>query len=82
MLRVLRSFLEDELARRYRDAAPATLALLTERCAAMARELVAVDGRLAACSDVAALRRAGGWAQGLRGFVGCAGCQVHCTLSG
>jgi hypothetical protein len=58
---VPRRFLEDELARRYRDAAPATLALLVERCEGMAKELSAVDGRLAACSDVAALRRAGAW---------------------
>jgi hypothetical protein len=54
-----RRFLEDELARRYRDAAPATLAMLQERCEALAKELLAVDGRLQACMDVAALRRAG-----------------------
>jgi len=53
-------FLEDELARRYREAAPATLALLQERCEVMARELLEVDGRLQACLDVTALRRAGG----------------------
>jgi hypothetical protein len=53
-------FLEDELARRYREAAPATLALLQERCEALAKELLAADGRLQACKDVAALRRAGG----------------------
>jgi hypothetical protein len=52
-------FLEDELARRYREAAPATLALLQERCEALAKELLAADGRLQACKDVAALRRAG-----------------------
>lgn len=55
----LKRFLEDELARRYRDAAPGTLALLQERCEALAKELVAVDGRLQACMDVAALRKAG-----------------------
>eukprot|EP00775_Hariotina_reticulata_P011152 gene11152-11304_t len=55
----LKRFLEDELARRYREAAPATLALLQERCEVMARELLEVDGRLQACLDVAALRRAG-----------------------
>jgi hypothetical protein len=52
-------FLEDELARRYREAAPATLALLQERCEALAKELLAADSRLQACKDVAALRRAG-----------------------
>ncbi|KAF6257921.1 P-loop containing nucleoside triphosphate hydrolase protein [Scenedesmus sp. NREL 46B-D3] len=55
----LKRFLEDELARRYREAAPATLALLQERCEALAKELLAADGRLQACKDVAALRRAG-----------------------
>ncbi|GBF90887.1 hypothetical protein Rsub_03742 [Raphidocelis subcapitata] len=55
----LKRFLEEELARRYREAAPATLALLQERCEAVAKELVALEGRIQACSDVAALRRAG-----------------------
>jgi hypothetical protein len=55
-----RRFLEEELARRYREAAPATLALLQARCEAVAKELVALEGRIQACSDVAALRRAGG----------------------
>lgn len=54
-----RSFLEEELARRYRDAAPATLALLQERCEAVARELIAADRRLQEAGDVASLRRAG-----------------------
>lgn len=53
------SFLEEELARRYREAAPATLALLQERCEAVAQELLALEGRIKACADVAALRRAG-----------------------
>lgn len=52
------SFLEEELARRYRDAAPATLALLQERCDAAARDLAALDARVSAASDAAALRRA------------------------
>eukprot|EP00877_Chromochloris_zofingiensis_P001237 jgi/Chrzof1/11113/Cz05g24080.t1 len=55
----LKRFLEEELARRYREAAPGTLALLQDRCETMAKELLAVEGRLQACSDVAALRRAG-----------------------
>jgi hypothetical protein len=54
-------FLEEELARRYREAAPATLALLQERCEALAKELLAADGRLKERTDVAALRAAGGW---------------------
>jgi len=47
------------LARRYRDAAPATLALLQERCEGVAAELVAAESRLQAAEDVTSLRRAG-----------------------
>ncbi|KAK9808620.1 hypothetical protein WJX72_000661 [[Myrmecia] bisecta] len=54
----LKRYLEDELARRYRDAAPATLSLLQERCEAVAGELVAADAQLQAATDVASLRRA------------------------
>ncbi|KAI8477346.1 MAG: P-loop containing nucleoside triphosphate hydrolase protein [Monoraphidium minutum] len=54
----LKRFLEEELARRYREAAPATLALLQERCQGVAKELLALEARIQACSDVAALRRA------------------------
>lgn len=53
-------FLEEELARRYRDAAPATLALLQERCESVARELIAADKKLAEAGDVVSLRRSGG----------------------
>lgn len=52
------SYLEDELAKRYRESAPATLSLLQERCEAVAGELVAAEEALAAAEDVAALRRA------------------------
>lgn len=52
-------WLEEELARRYRDAAPATLALLQERCEGAAAELVAAESRLQAAEDVTSLRRAG-----------------------
>ncbi|KIY98072.1 hypothetical protein MNEG_9891 [Monoraphidium neglectum] len=55
----LKRFLEEELARRYREAAPATLALLQERCEAVAKELIALEARIQSCSDVASLRRAG-----------------------
>lgn len=53
-------FLEEELARRYRDAAPATLALLQERCEAVAQELISADRKLQEAGDVVSLRRAGG----------------------
>ena len=63
-------FLEEELARRYRDAAPATLALLQERCEAVAQELIAADRKLQAAGDVVSLRRAGVWGwQSLDGLV-------------
>ncbi|PRW39278.1 dynamin-related GTPase isoform A [Chlorella sorokiniana] len=53
----LRRFLEEELARRYRDAAPATLALLQERCESVARELLAADRKLQEAGDVVSLRK-------------------------
>ncbi|KXZ53084.1 hypothetical protein GPECTOR_8g76 [Gonium pectorale] len=54
----LKKFLEEELSRRYREAAPATLALLQERCDAVSAELAASEIRLKAAEDVGALRRA------------------------
>lgn len=54
----LRRFLEEELARRYREAAPATLALLQERCQAVAGEFMQAEARLKSAEDVASLRRA------------------------
>ncbi|MEW5303991.1 MAG: hypothetical protein WDW38_003211 [Sanguina aurantia] len=54
----LKRFLEEELSRRYREAAPATLAVLQERCDAVSSELAAADVRLRATADVASLRRA------------------------
>ncbi|EFJ45494.1 dynamin-related GTPase [Volvox carteri f. nagariensis] len=54
----LKKFLEEELSRRYREAAPATLALLQERCDAVSAELMAAEIRLKAAEDVGALRRA------------------------
>jgi len=56
---MMHRWLEEELARRYRDAAPATLALLQERCEGVAAELVAAESRLQAAEDVTSLRRAG-----------------------
>lgn len=54
----LRRFLEEELANRYRDSAPATLALLQERCESVAKELIAADKKLQEAADVVSLRRA------------------------
>ncbi|KAG2453441.1 hypothetical protein HYH02_001663 [Chlamydomonas schloesseri] len=54
----LKKFLEEELSRRYREAAPATLALLQERCDAVSAELMAAEIRLKSAEDVGALRRA------------------------
>ncbi|KAL6769118.1 hypothetical protein ACKKBF_B17545 [Auxenochlorella protothecoides x Auxenochlorella symbiontica] len=54
----LRRFLEAELARRYRAAAPATLAALEARCAALRADCAALDGRVRALCDVGSLRRA------------------------
>lgn len=61
---LLRRFLEEELAQRYRDAAPATLGLLQERCESMARELIAADKKLGEAGDVVSLRKAGGRGRG------------------
>ena len=52
-------YLEGELARRYRDAAPATLALLAERCGGARAELAAAQAHLHALTDVPTLRRDG-----------------------
>jgi len=54
----LKRFLEDELASRYRDAAPATLALLQQRCAAISAEYKSAEDRLRRAGDIGALRRA------------------------
>jgi hypothetical protein len=61
-----RRYLEEELARRYRDAAPATLALLQGRCAELAGELAAAQARVAAVQDVASLRGEGAHARAHR----------------
>lgn len=52
-------YLEEELQRRYRDAAPSTLTVLQQRCELVAAELATAEQNLASASDVAALRRAG-----------------------
>ncbi|CAK9138239.1 unnamed protein product [Ilex paraguariensis] len=53
----LRDYLESELQRRYKDAAPATLALLEQRCREVTAELARMDSKIQATSDVAHLRR-------------------------
>lgn len=52
-------YLEEELARRYRDAAPATLALLQDRCNSLAAELTQAESKLHDMQDIASLRRLG-----------------------
>lgn len=53
----LRDFLESELQKRYKEAAPATLALLEQRCTEVTTELAKMDSKIQATSDVAHLRR-------------------------
>ncbi|KDP20233.1 hypothetical protein JCGZ_08632 [Jatropha curcas] len=53
----LRDYLESELQKRYKEAAPATLALLEQRCGEVSNELAKMDSKIQATSDVAHLRR-------------------------
>ncbi|XP_017244461.1 dynamin-related protein 5A isoform X1 [Daucus carota subsp. sativus] len=53
----LRDYLELELQKRYKEAAPATLALLEQRCGEVTDELARMDSKIQATSDVAHLRR-------------------------
>ncbi|XP_057968663.1 dynamin-related protein 5A [Malania oleifera] len=53
----LRDYLESELQKRYKEAAPATLALLEQRCSEVTNELVRTDSKIQATSDVSHLRR-------------------------
>ncbi|ERN20483.1 dynamin-related protein 5A [Amborella trichopoda] len=54
----LKTYLESELQKRYKEAAPATLALLEQRCGEVADELHQVDSKLQSTSNVSSLRRA------------------------
>mmetsp|Transcript_4509 Transcript_4509/g.12314 ORF Transcript_4509/g.12314 Transcript_4509/m.12314 type:complete len:775 (-) Transcript_4509:922-3246(-) len=54
----LKRFLEEELARRYREAAPNTLAVLQDRVESASKELIKAEGELRAAVDVAAMRAA------------------------
>ncbi|PON40054.1 Dynamin superfamily [Parasponia andersonii] len=53
----LREYLESELQKRYKEAAPATLALLEQRCCEVTTELARMDSKILATSDVSQLRR-------------------------
>ncbi|XP_010272424.1 PREDICTED: dynamin-related protein 5A [Nelumbo nucifera] len=53
----LKEYLESELQKRYKEAAPATLALLEERCSEVTAELARMDSKIQATSDVACLRK-------------------------
>ncbi|GFZ07525.1 dynamin related protein 5A [Actinidia rufa] len=53
----LRDYLESELQKQYKGAAPATLALLEQRCNEVTAELARMESKIQATSDVAHLRR-------------------------
>ncbi|XP_057790233.1 dynamin-related protein 5A-like isoform X2 [Salvia miltiorrhiza] len=53
----LRDYLESELQKRYKEAAPTTLALLEQRCSEVTAELTRMEVKIQATSDVAHLRR-------------------------
>ncbi|KAL7601132.1 hypothetical protein Lser_V15G25115 [Lactuca serriola] len=53
----LRDYLESELQKRYKEATPATLALLEQRCSEVTAQLTSMDSKIQATSDVAHLRR-------------------------
>ncbi|KAB2098579.1 hypothetical protein ES319_A01G247900v1 [Gossypium barbadense] len=53
----LREYLESELQKRYKEAAPATLALLEQRCSDVNIELARIDSKIQATSDVSHLRK-------------------------
>lgn len=53
----LREYLESELQKRYKEATPATLALLEQRCNEVTDELSRMETKIQATSDVAHLRK-------------------------
>ncbi|KAL9996349.1 putative dynamin GTPase [Helianthus debilis subsp. tardiflorus] len=53
----LRDYLESELQKKYKEATPATLALLEQRCSEVTAQLNILDSKIQATSDVAHLRR-------------------------
>ncbi|KAF7146036.1 hypothetical protein RHSIM_Rhsim04G0021600 [Rhododendron simsii] len=53
----LRDYLESELQKRYKEATPATLALLEQRCSEVTAELSRMETKIQATSDVSHLRK-------------------------
>ncbi|KAI3457452.1 hypothetical protein Pfo_014115 [Paulownia fortunei] len=53
----LRDYLESELQKKYKEAAPATLALLEQRCSEVTADLTRMESKIQATSNVAHLRR-------------------------
>ncbi|KAG8386324.1 hypothetical protein BUALT_Bualt03G0137100 [Buddleja alternifolia] len=53
----LKDYLESELQKKYKEAAPATLALLEQRCSEVTADLARMERKIQATSDVAHLRR-------------------------
>ncbi|KAK4439181.1 Dynamin-related protein 5A [Sesamum alatum] len=53
----LRDYLESELQKKYKEAAPATLAILEQRCSEVTADLARMESKIKATSDVAHLRK-------------------------
>lgn len=53
----LRDYLESELQKKYKEAAPSTLALLEQRCNEVTSELSGLDSKIQATSDISHLRK-------------------------
>lgn len=62
----LKKFLEEELARRYREAAPHVLAVLQDRVESATRDLLKSEGELRAAEDVTSVRGTGEAGEGAR----------------
>ncbi|KAJ1377080.1 P-loop containing nucleoside triphosphate hydrolase, partial [Sesbania bispinosa] len=53
----LRDYLESELQKKYKEAAPATLALLEQRCSEVTSDIARLDSKIQATSDISHLRK-------------------------
>ncbi|KAL3652566.1 Dynamin-related protein 5A [Castilleja foliolosa] len=53
----LKDYLESELQKKYKESAPATLALLEQRCGEVTADLAKMESKIQATSDVGHLRR-------------------------
>lgn len=53
----LREYLESELQKKYKEAAPATLALLEQRCSEVTADLTRMESKIQSTSNVVYLRR-------------------------